>query len=407
MIHRFGLIFGLILGMFSGGLAITRQAEPYTPWAAYLVSDFSQLYLYRLSAQGHNQLLYTFDSWSSQNHLDWSPDGQYLLVATRPDQRSSFAQISVVDGYGRLRGYLVLTDITAVTQIRWSPDSQFIGLIGRSQNQELAVLLDKRAREVHRITLENRFYRSLRWLDAQRFVVTDILHHYRQVEVNLLADTVIQHDPDTPNLTEIATGRIYVFMNDKLGLQAPDKQTIIYNDRDFATGFTAIYRTTETGPPQRLTPPEYSAFLIDWSPDGAWILLIGRGPDDANAQLYKMRQDGSDLQRLTHDPYPKTQFQWVEWNIDGVWSPTADRVMYASLNPDNPFHTQLNMASADGRLLAWDLLDGQFLPTIIRWSPLIDHSINQPYLVGLSLLAIGLSIIVFYRRKARHALSRA
>ena len=59
---------------------------------------------------------------------------------------------------------------------------------------------------------------------------------------------------------------------------------------------------------QQISPPTIDAFDAEWSPDGARIVFLSRNPSDPEGplpqefgDLYTMRPDGSDVQRLTTD----------------------------------------------------------------------------------------------------------
>ncbi len=70
----------------------------------------------------------------------------------------------------------------------------------------------------------------------------------------------------------------------------------------------------------QVSPPTLDAFDADWSPDGARIVFVSRNPadpespaSDAFGDLYTMRPDGSDVQRLTTDGLATAP----SWTADG------------------------------------------------------------------------------------------
>ena len=71
---------------------------------------------------------------------------------------------------------------------------------------------------------------------------------------------------------------------------------------------------------RQISPPTIDAFDADWSPDGARIVFVSRNPSDPEGllspdvgDLYTMRPDGSDLQRLTRDGLASAP----SWTADG------------------------------------------------------------------------------------------
>ena len=70
----------------------------------------------------------------------------------------------------------------------------------------------------------------------------------------------------------------------------------------------------------QVSPPTLDALDADWSPDGARIVFVSRNPSDpestlslAFGDLYTMRPDGSDVQRLTTDGLATAP----SWTADG------------------------------------------------------------------------------------------
>ncbi len=107
---------------------------------------------------------------------------------------------------------------------------------------------------------------------------------------------------------------------------SPDGDRIVFNsDRD---GIWEIYVMRSDGSDlQRLThaPRSLSTGMPAWSPDGKSILFASaRGPSSANwydvVDIYVIDADGSNLQRLTH----------TGDNGSPIWSPDGKRIAFSS-----------------------------------------------------------------------------
>lgn len=81
-----------------------------------------------------------------------------------------------------------------------------------------------------------------------------------------------------------------------------------------------IYRMRPDGTEiQNLTHDPHNAWFNSLSPDGEWIIFTSSRRNDQTAELYRMRLDGSDVQRLA----PRTLFEghqmFLAWSPDGQW----------------------------------------------------------------------------------------
>ena len=88
---------------------------------------------------------------------------------------------------------------------------------------------------------------------------------------------------------------------------APDGRSIAFHRAGIDLGETWIVRADGSGE-RRVAP----GFLLEWSPDGAW--LAGQ-PDGAAVQVAIIRADGTGLRRLAP-------------GRDPAWSPAGDRLVY-------------------------------------------------------------------------------
>jgi Tol biopolymer transport system component len=96
---------------------------------------------------------------------------------------------------------------------------------------------------------------------------------------------------------------------------SPDGRWIAFmSDR---AGDFALYRMRpDGGDVQQLVAAFDQQRLPVWSPDGEWIAFVGLESDGAQ-DIYRVRADGTGLQRLTNNP------QWFKeklvWSADGAW----------------------------------------------------------------------------------------
>lgn len=98
--------------------------------------------------------------------------------------------------------------------------------------------------------------------------------------------------------------------------------------------------------------------LPGWSPDGEWIVFVSNRDDFAsdNRDIYIMRADGGDMQRLTDAP---------GHDIDPTWSPDGERIAFASEREGTFDIYVLDIESGDITLL----YQGDGKDTAPAWSP--------------------------------------
>jgi Tol biopolymer transport system component len=85
---------------------------------------------------------------------------------------------------------------------------------------------------------------------------------------------------------------------------------------------SAIFiRDIATGDEQQVTDWSMDASVLDWSPSGEWIVFVVRDWDPATAEgdLWRVRSDGTSLERLTSLDTNGTRVRRPRYTPDGAW----------------------------------------------------------------------------------------
>ena len=152
-----------------------------------------------------------------------------------------------------------------------------------------------------------------------------------------------------------------------------------------AGGYEAHYRVDFKGQIDTI-PATKRPLAANYSPQRDWILMIGY--DNENWDIYRMRPDGSERQRLTTHP---AQDGFPAWSSDGKW------IAFAS---DRSGSWEIYRMQADGtqtEQLTNNGLDN-WQPT---WSPKLDlhWSITRNTVIGLLLVMLGTIVRRLYSYK--------
>ena len=95
----------------------------------------------------------------------------------------------------------------------------------------------------------------------------------------------------------------------------------------------------ETKEEKRLVDPENLAEGDSFSPDGEWIVFFMMKKGEKQADIYKIKLDGTELTNLTNTP--------KESEADPVWSNKGDRIAYVSYSAKAPRFI-MKIMNADG-----------------------------------------------------------
>lgn len=146
---------------------------------------------------------------------------------------------------------------------------------------------------------------------------------------------------------------------------SPDGKTLAYTARRDGGPFTIFTRPAAGGAETELVTGFDLADGPDYTPDGTWIWFNGQ--KDGRMQLYRVRPDGSGLERMTDDE---------RWNWFPHPSPDGRNIAYVAYEPGTEGHprdrdVQLRMMSASGgkpRILL-DMFGGQGTINVPSWAP--------------------------------------
>jgi len=93
---------------------------------------------------------------------------------------------------------------------------------------------------------------------------------------------------------------------------SPDSQYLVISGNEAYDGLSMINIQDNTI--QRL--PGLGTYPV-WSPDGEWIAFVGQFEDTHESCIYRIRPDGTDLQRLTEEI--RLQGSFASWSPDSAW----------------------------------------------------------------------------------------
>ncbi len=140
---------------------------------------------------------------------------------------------------------------------------------------------------------------------------------------------------------------------------SPDGNTIAYVHGDTINGQTGIWLVDANGKNKRILYSNPGAYSPAWSPDNKWIAF------SCNAQIYKIRVDGTGLTQLTSEG----RNFFPAWSPDGIWIAYDNTDCGSALEPSPPNSCGILIVRnegtdrrfiARGRMPDWTT-DGDFL----------------------------------------------
>lgn len=114
-----------------------------------------------------------------------------------------------------------------------------------------------------------------------------------------------------------------------------------------------------TGAQERITTDEHNNNFVDWSADNAWVAFVS--DRDGNEEIYRMRSDGTDLERLTDHP---------ERDIHPYFSPDGQYLLFNSTRANGSLDVyRLELESREVERIT----DSPMEETCARYSPDMQH----------------------------------
>ena len=113
-------------------------------------------------------------------------------------------------------------------------------------------------------------------------------------------------DVDTGEITQLTTSE----WNEFDPAWSPDGRWIAYVTQHGDQGDVYLMRADGVDP-INLTNSQYANdFQPTWTPDGQWVVFVSYTAAEGDHELYRMRPDGSSVERLTDDKYDNLAPSW-------------------------------------------------------------------------------------------------
>lgn len=347
------MVFGLMLLVQTAALILARRAEAESQMIVLFASRPSNVnsnQIYRVRPTGASLQQLTHDPILYPSFPRWSPDGQQIVFTT---VGKGSLRIATMDGHGHQVVWLN-TPFDVEWNPVWSPDGAWLLFLGRQGDFSDLYKIRPDRRELQRLTHDLLVESEPVWSPDGAwlaYVVTDngdnslwIMHpdgselqmiHRQQFGPYALvwsSDSrwlyysvrpknlgVIYRYDMTTNQSELLHAGPPYFQNIT---PSPDGQSIAFISQNSDNFRFAIWRQDlNTRDMEIIAPLAENYANLRYSPDGHWLMFIHRTP--STGRLYRMRPDGSDLQRITPHDLIVSSADWqpiieVDWNWDGL-----------------------------------------------------------------------------------------
>ncbi len=258
----------------------------------------------------------------------WSPDGQYVaFLADLPKESGSALNVVKSDGSEERT---LAHNVYPFVPVAWAPDGKSILFISvptiepdhKAKLYEVA--LDNTAPHVLLAVPDANVEKAVWSLDGRHLLV--------RLSNDAGASLQIR-DATGALVTPLAEGRA-------TAAWSPDGQSLALDLDD------SLYLAGADGSePQRLVDLPTQSAVVDWSPDGQWVLLTAAGTGQANDDLYLVNVGQKVVKRLTTQP--------ANYAHPG-WAPDSVSVIF-----------EANLAAVSlTQIFILDIADGQIHPLI-------------------------------------------
>ncbi len=345
--------FGLLLTLHTAALIIARRAEADSQMIVVFSSDPPQgSYLYRVRPTGQSLRRLTVDPTLLPSYPSWSPDGQRIVFtsAALGDLR-----IGTMDADGHNFRWMTTPPDWAWNPV-WSPDGEWLLFLGRRDEVEDLYRIRADGSDEQRLTDGPLVENEPIWSpDGQwvAFVMSDwdtgenslmlmrpdgsnqrMLHRqqhgpyalvwswdsrslFYSVRANSLG-IIYRYDMTADESELIHSGPPYF----QSITPAPDGQSIAFitqNTDDIQFGLWRLDLASRDV--EQIGPFGDNYGNLRYSPAGDWLLFIRRTP--GRSLLFRVRPDGSDVQRITPLALTVGGAEWqpiieVGWNAAGL-----------------------------------------------------------------------------------------
>ena len=368
-------LFGTLLILTCIGLIVSRQDPPAAQRIAYLVGNASYD-LYVMNADGRNPYPIATRT-GSQSQPCWSPDGAWLVFSAFTNPVSN---IVVASATGKTQHQITDDPQRVYTAINptWSPDGEqvtfaygyvFVDLASNYQRHFGVNAINVLGADRRQLTPERETVQSLAWSPDGQWItfVSDREGFFAIYRVR--AD-----GSDLRRLTGINTVAF-------LPTWSPDGAWLVFARNH--PNHMELVRIRPNGS-EALTLTDANLDFINslaWSPDGQWIVFaaLDRSRGDAKIDIFRARVDGSGYQLLTKN---STNANVAHTDRHPAWSPDGEWIAFSSNRGGGASQIyRMRPDGSDVQRLTDHVVDAGF-PV---WSPLVDKPWNSVRMLGVGL----------------------
>lgn len=363
------MVIGLCLVGLVQGLIRARQADSPAPWLAYIS-------YHDPAADTHINLLNPFTHQESELETPiplytsrpprWSPDGTWLAFNGANDE------IYLIHVSGNFWRRLTVSP-EVENEPFWSPSGEWLAFVAYDNTTDESNLyrIRRNGQQYDKLPSTYQEHYNPAWTPdsaSLTYAVSDGDGTLNILQLNLNQKTLTPLIEDEERKLGVAwspAGDYFLYAQ-------------LFTDENNQTRRVLIRYDRRDNTVLPLTPTIVQAVHASWSPDGEWIVFTGTV--EGNDDIYKVRADGRDLQRLTDHPRVDNQ---PAWSTDGEW------IAFVSLRDGN---SEIYLIGADGhdlRRLTHNTSRSDVSPS---WSSFQEQTANFNLWrrIGVGLIGFGL-----------------